>query len=127
MYFSYVNSSKRNRSRIGPLKNDDGEFIVGAKEQAEAFSQFFASIFTQSEGDPPPKEATNGNEWLNDVEVDEEIVKDLIDGLRMNATPGPDGLPPILLKMLRDKIAKPIAILFRKSIDDHYEVLRPIG
>ena len=48
----------------------------------------------------------------------EERVKDLIDGLRENSAPGPDGFPPVLLKMLRNEVARPIAILFRKSRDD---------
>ena len=38
MYYSYVNSAKKNRSRIGPLKNDDGDFVIKAKEQAETMS-----------------------------------------------------------------------------------------
>ena len=118
MYFSYVNSAKRQRSRVGPLKNDDGEFIIKPKEQAEAFSQFFKSVFTRSDGDPPSKTAINGDAWLNDIEVTEERVIELIDGLRENSAPGPDGFPPVLLKMLRDEIAVPIAILFKKSLED---------
>ena len=118
MYFSYVNSSKRNRSRIGPLKNDDGDFIIQPREQAQAFSKFFASVFTCSDGDPPSKTAINGNAWLNDIEVTEERVRELIDGMKENSAPGPDGFPPVLLKTLRDEIARPIAILFKKSLDD---------
>ena len=118
MYFSYVNSAKRQRSRIGPLKNDDGDYIIKPKEQAEAFSRYFESVFTRSDGDPPSKTAMNGNVWLNEIEVTEGRVKEVIDGLNENSAPGPDGFPPALLKMLRDEIAKPIAILFKKSLDD---------
>ena len=117
-YYSYVNSAKRNRSQIGPLKNDDGEFIIKPKEQAEALSHFFASVFTRSDGDPPSKIAKNGNAWLNDIEVTKERVKELIDGLRENSTPGPDGFPPVMLKMVKDEIAEPIAILYKKSLED---------
>ena len=45
-------------------------------------------------------------------------MKLLIDGTRENAAPGPDGFPPILMKFLREEIAKPLTILFQKSIDD---------
>ena len=34
MYYSYVNSAKKNRCRFGPLKNEAGEFVVNPKEQA---------------------------------------------------------------------------------------------
>ena len=118
MYFAYVNSGKKNRSRIGPLKNDNGDFIVKPKEQAEEFSRFFASVFTCSDGEIPTKEPINGNAWLSDMVVTEERVKQKIDGMRENSAPGPDGFPPILFKILRDDIAKPVSILFRKSIDD---------
>ena len=118
MDYSYVNSAKRSRSRIGPLKNDAGEFIIKPREQAEAFSQFFKSVFTCIDGDPPSKAAINGNAWLNDIVVTEERVKELIDGLRENSAPGPDGFPPVLFKMLKDEIARPFAILFTKSLED---------
>ena len=38
-YYSYVNSAKKNRSRFGPLKNDDGEFVVEPKQQAESMNR----------------------------------------------------------------------------------------
>ena len=74
-------------------------------------SKFFSSVFTRSDGDPPTKEAFHGNRRLNDIDVTEERVKLLIDGMRENAAPGPDSIPPIVLKMLHDKVAFPMAIL----------------
>ena len=118
MYYSYVNSAKKNRSRIGPLKNDDGDFVIKAKEQAETMSRFFSSVFTRSGGEIPTKEPINGNVSLGDVDVTVERVKTVIDGLREYSAPGPDGFPPKLLKILRDEISLPLSILFRKSIDD---------
>ena len=55
---------------------------------------------------------------LEDVEVTEERIKKLIDEIKENAAPGYDNLPPILLKLLRDEVATPLTILFRKSIDE---------
>ena len=79
--------------------------MIDSKEQAETMSQFFKSVFTRSDGDLPTKPAFDGNSELNDIEVTEERVRRLIDELRENAAPGPDGFPPILLKILRDEIA----------------------
>ena len=81
-------------------------------------NQFFSSVFTRSDGEPPTKPAINGNCELIDVEVAEEQVKELIDGMRENSTPGPDAIPPVLLKMLQDEVAEPIMTIFRQSIDD---------
>ena len=118
LYFSYVNSAKKNRGRVGPLKNSDGEFIINPKEQAETMKDFFSSVFTRSDGESPPKAAFNGDCSLNEIAVTEEQVKKLIDGLKENGAPGPDGFPPIVLKILRDEIAVPLTILFQKSLDD---------
>ena len=118
MYYSYVNSAKKNKSRLGPLKNDDGEFIIDPKEQAKTMNEFFSSVFTRSDGESPTKTAIHGNKALNDVVVTKERVKSLIDGMKENAAPGPDGIPPIVLKMLSDEVTVPMTILFRKSIDD---------
>ena len=38
--------------------------------------------------------------------------------MRDNAAPGPDEIPPILLKMLRDEVARPLTKLFQRSIDE---------
>ena len=118
MYYSYVNSAKKSRSRFGPLKNNNGEFVIKAKEQAETMNRFFSSVFTRSDDDTPTKGPICGNNSLSDISVTEERVKTSIDGLREFAAPGPDGFPPKLLKILRNEIALPLAILFRKSIDD---------
>ena len=41
----------------------------------------------------------------------------MIDGMRENAAAGPDDIPPVLLKMLREEVATPLAVLFQKLID----------
>ena len=61
MFYSYVNSAKQNRSRIGPLKNDDGEFVIKAKDQAETMSSFFSSVFTRSDDNIPTTNPIHGN------------------------------------------------------------------
>ena len=83
MYYSYVNSAKKNRCRFGPLKNEAGEFVVNPKEQAESMNQFFSSVFTRSDEDFPSKEPINGNAVLDDFEVTEERVKRLMECVKM--------------------------------------------
>ena len=79
---------RRNKSQLGPLKNDEGELIIDPKEQAETMSELFSSVFTHSDGDPPTKTAVHGNRSLNDIEVTEKRVRSLIDGMKENAAPG---------------------------------------
>ena len=124
MYYSYVNSAKKSRSRFGPLKNN-GEFVIKAKEQAETMNRFFSSVFTRSGDDTPTKGPICGNNSLSDISVTEERVKTSIDGLREFAAPGPDGFPPKLLKILRNEIALPLAILFSRVHATLYVTVGP--
>ena len=80
-------------------------------------NEFYSSVFTRSIGESPSKPAFNGNKTLLDIVSNEEDVREVIDGVRENAAPGPDEIQPKLLKMLRDEVAEPLTILFNKSIN----------
>ena len=55
---------------------------------------------------------------LNDIEItDEEIIK-AIDDLEEYSAAGPDGVPAILLKKVKEALALPLSIMLRKSIDE---------
>merc|ERR1711984_65287 len=55
---------------------------------------------------------------LNDIEITEEDIKKAIDDIDENSAAGPDGIPAILLKRIRDEIALPLTLILRKSIDE---------
>ena len=69
LYYSYVNSKKKNKSHFGPLKNKAGEFVVDPKIQAETVNEFYASVFTRSIGESPAKSAFNGNLSLSNIDA----------------------------------------------------------
>jgi ribonuclease P/MRP protein subunit RPP40 len=111
VYYSYINSAKKMRSKIGPLKNGN-EVISEPAEQVKVLNEFFASVFTTSQNATPKKEKITDKE-LNNVFFTEEKVGKIIDGLKKDAAPGPDGIPA---KILKDEIVVPLTILFRKSM-----------
>ena len=118
-YYSYINSSKKVRSKIGPLKSDEGEMIADPKRQADILNDFYASVFTQSTVNAPGKERIKeGIKETDDVDVSEECIKNVIQGLKENSAPGPDGFPNKLIKELKNELAKPLSMLFRKSMDE---------
>merc|ERR1712121_427163 len=103
---------------IGPFKENyeiiyDAEIIV-EKQLLEFFSQF-------SEITDEINENIFQNEKpedLNDIEItDEEILK-AINKLEENSAAGPDGVPAILLKKVKEALALPLALMLRKSIDE---------
>ena len=66
--FSYVNSSQRNCSSIGPLLIDD-KLVVNPKDQADALNNYFSSVFTQNNIDSPPKEQLTGIDCIDNVNI----------------------------------------------------------
>ena len=115
-YFSYLNSGKKVKTKVGPLINAQKEYVIDPKQQANILNDFYSSVFTRSVDEVPVKEKMCEEE-LSDIEITAERVKSVIDGLKENTAPGPDGIPTKLTKALKNEIAEPLAILFRKSMD----------
>ena len=115
-FYSFINSSRRSRSTVGPL-NKDGERVVDPKEQAKVFNDFFSSVFTRSDDEPPPKE-NSGIYEISDIEINEQTVIDSIGRLRECSAPGPDKVANKMLIELQSELAKPLAVLFRKSLNE---------
>ena len=98
--------------------------ILGTKasttsEKAKALNKFFSSTFTD-------ENLTNVPDGI-DVFVDNILdsfvitpgkVKEKLDKLNQNKSPGPDGWHPVLLKSIADIISLPLSILFQKSLDE---------
>ena len=118
MFYAFINRAKKTRSRIGPLTNNDGDVITDPKEQANILNNQYVSVFTRDDGVVPSVEAENANgEKIEDICVDREVVLRVIDNLKEQSAAGPDGIPPRVIKELRNEIAEPLAILFRESLD----------
>ena len=50
------------------------------------------------------------------MEINKEVIKQVIDKLKEQSAAGPDGIPPRVLKELRDEIAIPLELLFKESM-----------
>ena len=115
-FYSFVNSARRSHGTIGPL-NKDGELVVDSKEQAELFNEYFSSVFTRSNDEIPSKEP-DGMTEISDVVINEKIVKESIGRLREFSAPGPDKVANKIIVELQNELAEPLAVLFRKSLDN---------
>jgi ribonuclease P/MRP protein subunit RPP40 len=115
-FYSYINSARRNRNSIGPLKID-GKLVVEPKEQAEELNRSFSSFFTRCDVESPPKDQLTGIGMIENVTITEESVKHEIGRLRKFSAPGPDNITNRLLIELCDEIAKPLVVFFTKSLE----------
>ena len=91
--------------------------IVEPEEQAELLNHYYSSVFTRSVMEPPiPRQKSNGA-TLDDVIVTEEQVGIIIDNLREDAAAGPDAIPPLVIKKLKNELMKPLTMLFAESME----------
>ena len=93
----------------------DGQLVVNPKDQANAYNEYFQSVFTRCDNESPVKEPLTGIGKIDSVVMSEECVKNEISRLRRFAAPGHDFTNRTLIELC-DSIAKPLAILFSKSM-----------
>ena len=93
----------------------DGNIVVEPKEQADLLNTYYASVFTRSDT-PAPKIEEGTGERLTEIEITEEDVYEVIEGLRADSAPGPDMINNRVLKETKDELKRPLTLLFRKSM-----------
>ena len=116
-FYAYINSAKKTRGKIGPLKNENGELITAPREQATILNEFYSSVFTAGDTDDGQQGEKRDAGCLDEIIITEERVRLTIEGLKEDSASGPDGIPPRVIKEMKNEIAEPLAILFRKSLE----------
>jgi hypothetical protein len=101
---------------VGPLKQD-GVVVKDDEEMAEVLNGFFGSVFTREDitniPDPEPKPTSRK---LNNIWITTQQVKKGIEKLKIQSSPGLDGITPRLLKETKDVVSPVLAKIFRDSM-----------
>ena len=124
-FFAYARALQQTKSRIGPFidtvtgrPNPDADFT--AETLRKQYSSFF--VTTRSAWSvPKPREFFSAERrapgQLEDFKFTKQDIIEACEKLRNNSSPGPDGIPPQLLKVAREELATPLYILWRSSLD----------
>ena len=122
-FYSYCKRYSKIKNRIGPLKDKEGNVITDPKLIADLLLKQYCRIFSvpqQSKTVNNPNgffaEAT-GEAQITDITITAEGIEKAIKELKPNAAPGPDGVPAILLLKCSKSLARPISMLWRRSLD----------
>ena len=90
---------------IKSIKTEDN------KEKANILSEYFSSVFTKEpEGDVPVLNYTRVQQDIQAITVTENMVLKVLQTLKTDKSPGPDGLHPRLLKELSESIVNPLCM-----------------
>jgi len=121
-FFVYVRSESKSNVTVGSLENENGQVISDSEEKSEKLNDFFCSMFTkESTSDMPVPDAcfagNNNIDKLVDIVITPQMILGKLQHLKLDKAAGNDNLSPRLLKSISNEIALPIAMIFRKSVD----------
>ena len=117
-FYSYAKKFSKVRRKIGPLKSSDGQYVSDSEGMANLLQKQFCSVFSDPDSDQkedpnfPPAECC-----LDDFNFTIEDILLAIDSMRLNAAPGEDEFPVILLKRCKASISIPLYILWKSSLE----------
>jgi len=118
-FYAYLKQRTMTRPSVGPLKKADGQLAKDDGEMATIFNRYFCSVFTQENTDEIPEPSTaHEGEKIQDILITEKKVKEKIRRLRRGAAGGPDKIGPQLLLELAGEVAKPLAMVMRRSLNE---------
>ncbi|MEW8545341.1 MAG: reverse transcriptase family protein, partial [Candidatus Thiodiazotropha sp.] len=116
-FWSFVREKTNVKSGINDLQNDQGEKIKEDTEKCELLNDFFTSVFTNEQSEPPTFDSQIDNN-ISEIQVTKEKVLNLLKNVNPSKSAGADGLHPRFIKETAETLTLPVFILFNKSLSE---------
>jgi len=119
-FWNFVNSKRKGDDFPNFMKYKDFS-SSNPNDICEFFRDFFSSSYNSSVFEADEKAFDHlgifPKTTFTTVLINEDIVKKYLDKLTNNTSPGPDGIPEIILKNCSKTLANPLGIIFNLSIN----------
>ena len=120
-FYSYISNRSKVQSKVGPLKDPDGNVQTDDSAQAKILNDKFSTAFTRENTSslPIPEQLFDPADGppLSSVVITEKVVSDKINALKPGAA-GPDKIGPRTLRELCAQLSFPISLIFNKSLTE---------
>ena len=120
-FYAYVNSNKSKSDNNITLKTDTGEVISEPKDVANSLNNYFASVYSEEDDfvnlEVKNKSKTDLDSDFCDIIINEELVLNELNKMKVNKSGGPDGLTTNFLTKIKLAIVKPLTYLFNESLN----------
>ena len=117
-FYRHINGKLKTTSGVADIKTEDGREITSDLEKADYFNKYFSTVCTIENEQHMPHLDDRGGPELNSIEVSELQVLDLLRKLKPDKSPGPDNIHPRVCKECAVELAKPLTLLFQRSLAD---------
>ena len=116
-FYAYARSKTTVKEQVLGVTKEDGEMTSTVEETCEEMNRQFQKVFTNTENIKPPIMSAFKGKKLDQCDtITADDVKTLSLHLKTPSAPGPDGVHPIMLKECAPSLAKPLSIIFQKSL-----------
>jgi len=119
-FYRYVNKRITNTTSIGLIVDQNGVILTGSTLKANTFNCYFVSVGMADNNIVPDCTNVTLVSILDDVDVSATDVMSSIDKLKSNCSSGPDGLPPIVYKQLKQCLSAPLALVYNQLLSVSY-------
>ena len=118
LYYRYARSKMDVKDGIGPLTDENGNVISDNKDMAQVLNQYFTTVFTDENMDNIPESRClcSDENILKDVDVSYEAVLKKLEETDPEKAPGDDSIHPVILRKLAQQLAKPLSMMFTRSL-----------
>ena len=117
-FWNMVREKTKVKQGISDLVTDKGDTITDDTEKASLLNAFFATVFTKEDTiNIPSLPERPFQNILDNVVINQERVKKLLDKLKIDKSPGPDGIHNRVLYETREVILEPLTKLLITSIE----------
>ena len=117
-FYQFISSNTSKKDSIPDLMKDNGERTKTDDEKCALLNQFFSSVFTNEDTTNMPyfEDKTTDDQEIKTADISTDNMKSLLESLNPDKSPGTDEIHPRLLKECAASLAKPLKILFDKTM-----------
>lgn len=118
VFWSHVRKSLGCKPVVSSVRRENGQVTTSKEETADAMNNYFCSVFLRGEDSRLPSLASRTALHCDTVHITEEAVINALRCIRNHSSPGPDGIPNILLKKGGHGLVKGLIHLFRFLLEN---------
>ena len=115
-FWTYIKSLRKDNHSIPPLNLNDTE-ISDSFHKANAFNDYFKSVFTIENLQSFPTKGPSPHPDIDDITISSSGILKLLNNLNVNKATGPDRICARVLRETSSTIAPILTIIFQCSLD----------